>query len=186
MVEAALSDVEAFWARTFEDLYGSVYEPISGGFWPYGPGTEQPPCGNPPPTYDQIAGNAFYCPGDDLIAWDNAQLIPGLYDEYGGFTIGIVFAHESRTRSSRGAEQGPTVRSSSRPTASPARGPRRGAGQLRVLRADAGRPRQGGRGFLELRDGVGGARGPAAHGTGFDRIGSFVDGYEQGVERCAD
>ena len=41
-------------------------------------------------------------------------------------------------------------------------------------------------GFLELRDGVGtAADDPAAHGTGFDRIGSFVDGYEQGVEHCA-
>ena len=27
---------------------------------------------------------------------------------------------------------------------------------------------------------------PAAHGTGFDRIGAFVEGYEQGAERCAE
>ena len=41
-------------------------------------------------------------------------------------------------------------------------------------------------GFLELRDGVGvAADDPAAHGTGFDRIGSFVEGYEQGAEHCA-
>jgi predicted metalloprotease len=41
-------------------------------------------------------------------------------------------------------------------------------------------------GFLALRDGVGtDAANPAAHGTGFDRIGSFADGYEQGVEHCA-
>ena len=78
VVRAALSDVEAFWARTFEGLYGSVYEPLSGGFWPYGPGTQQPPCGDPPPSYDQIAGNAFYCPGDDLIVWDNASSSPAV------------------------------------------------------------------------------------------------------------
>src|SRR3546814_8287305 len=42
-------------------------------------------------------------------------------------------------------------------------------------------------GFLELRDGVGtDARDPLAHGTGFDRIGSFSEGYEAGPERCAE
>src|SRR3546814_15596124 len=41
-----------------------------------------------------IAANAFYCPSDDLIAWDAVNLVPGLYEEFGGFTLGIVFAHE--------------------------------------------------------------------------------------------
>ncbi len=42
-------------------------------------------------------------------------------------------------------------------------------------------------GFLELRDGVGtAAQHPAAHGTGFDRIGAFSEGYEQGIDRCVD
>jgi predicted metalloprotease len=42
-------------------------------------------------------------------------------------------------------------------------------------------------GFLELRDGVGtAAADPAAHGTGFDRIGSFADGYRLGPEHCVD
>ena len=42
-------------------------------------------------------------------------------------------------------------------------------------------------GFLELRDEVGVVRAdhPAAHGTGFDRIGAFVEGYEHGASRCA-
>jgi predicted metalloprotease len=42
-------------------------------------------------------------------------------------------------------------------------------------------------GFLELRDGVGAdAADPAAHGTGFDRIGAFIEGYEQGAARCVE
>ena len=49
VVKAALTDVSDFWQRTYEDLYGTPYQPISGGFWPYGPGTEQPPCGSPAP-----------------------------------------------------------------------------------------------------------------------------------------
>ncbi len=94
VVRAALRDVEAFWERAYPDAYGEPFEPISGGFWAYGPGGEPPPCGSPPPDYADIAGNAFYCPPDDLIAWDAVNLTPQLYEEFGGFTLGIVFAHE--------------------------------------------------------------------------------------------
>jgi predicted metalloprotease len=188
VVEAALTDVQAFWRRTFEDVYGSQYRPIAGGFWAYGPDTAQPPCGNPPPRYTDIAENAFYCPGDDLIAWDNVNLIPDLYEEFGGFTLGIVFAHEfAHAIQTRAVTRGPTI--------------------LLELQADcfagawARDVEEGGSdhfeltvddldkalaGFLELRDGVGtAAEDPAAHGTGFDRIGSFVDGFERGAEHCA-
>jgi predicted metalloprotease len=42
-------------------------------------------------------------------------------------------------------------------------------------------------GFLELRDGIGvDALDPQAHGTGFDRIGAFQEGFAQGAARCAD
>src|SRR5690606_38174979 len=48
VVKAALLDVEDFWERSYAGAYGERYEPISGGFWAYGPGTELPPCGNEP------------------------------------------------------------------------------------------------------------------------------------------
>ena len=54
-----------------------------------------------------------------------SNLIPELYDEFGGFTLGIVFAHEFghaiQTRAGHAAA--PRSCWSSRPTASPARGP---------------------------------------------------------------
>jgi predicted metalloprotease len=110
VVEAALTDVEAFWHRTYEDVYGEPYEPISGGFWAYGPDSEQPPCGVPRPVYEDIAQNAFYCPSADLVAWDDVNLIPQLYEEFGGFTLGIVFAHElGHAVQARARTTGPTV-----------------------------------------------------------------------------
>src|SRR3546814_17815116 len=36
VVQAALLDVQAFWARSYQDLYGEEYVPIGGGFWAYG------------------------------------------------------------------------------------------------------------------------------------------------------
>lgn len=189
VVEAALLDVDAFWARTYEDLYGEPYQPIEGGFWAYGPDTEQPPCGEPPPSYGDIAQNAFYCPSADLIAWDNVNLVPALYDEFGGFTLGIVFAHEfGHAIQARSDTLGDTIMMELQAdcfagawTADVEAG---NADFFEVGLADFDKAVAG---FLELRDGVGtDAADPAAHGTGFDRIGSFAEGYEQGVERCAE
>ncbi|MFL6206032.1 MAG: neutral zinc metallopeptidase [Acidimicrobiales bacterium] len=188
VVEAAITDVEAFWQRTYEDVYGEPYQPISGGFWAYGPESEQPPCGTPPPSYAEIAENAFYCPSDDLVAWDDVNLIPQLYDEFGGFTLGIVFAHElGHAIQTRAGTAGPTVLLELQAdcfAGAWSRDVEQGNSEFFELTVqDLDKAVAG---FLELRDGVGVAAGdPAAHGTGFDRIGSFVDGYEQGAGFCA-
>ena len=188
MVEASLIDVDAFWERSYEELYGEPYEPISGGFWAYGPDSEQPPCGEPPPGYGDIAENAFFCPSADLIAWDNVNLIPGLYEEFGGFTLGIVFAHEfGHAIQFRADTKGPTILTELQAdcfagawTADVE------AGNSDFFELTLDDLDKAVAGFLELRDGVGtAAEDPAAHGTGFDRIGSFVEGFEQGLERCA-
>jgi predicted metalloprotease len=189
VVEAALADVEAFWDRTFDDVYGRPYEPIRGGFWPYGPTSDQPPCGSPPPRYEEVAGNAFYCPSADLIAWDAVALVPELYEEFGGFTLGIVFAHElGHAVQERAGVAGPTIMRELQAdcfagawTADVEDG---GAEHFEVGVEDLDRAVAG---FLELRDEVGVVRAdhPAAHGTGFDRIGAFVEGYEHGASRCA-
>jgi predicted metalloprotease len=122
------------------------------------------------------------------VAWDDVNLVPGLYDQFGGFTLGIVFAHEfGHAIQERAGTDGPAI--------------------MRELQADCfagawtGDVEAGNAeyfdvglsdldtavaGLLALRDGVGvDAENPAAHGTGFDRIGAFAEGYEQGVERCA-
>ncbi len=189
VVQAALEDVQSFWSRTYEDLYGEPYEPIGGGFIPYGPDTGRLPCGNP--AYSEIAGNAFYCPSEDLIAWDDVNLVPGLYAAFGGFTLGIVFAHEFGHAIQKRAgtlAQGPTIMSELQADCFA------GAWTADV---DAGNARhfeltvtdldKAFEGFLELRDTVGvDPTDDAAHGTGFDRIGAFTEGFEQGPGRCAE
>jgi len=189
IVEAALTDVNAFWSRTYADVYGEEYEEIQGGFWPYGPDSEPPPCGSPPPDYSDIAENAFFCPAADLIAWDNVNLVPGLYDEFGGFTLGIVFAHEfGHAIQLRSDTEGPTIVLELQAdcfagawTADVE------AGNSEFFEVGLDDLDKAVAGFLELRDGVGtDASDPAAHGTGFDRIGSFVEGYERGAGRCAE
>jgi len=190
-VRAALSDVESFWARTYEDVYGEEWEPISGGYWAYGPDTEIPECGAPL-TYEEVAQNAFYCPIDDLVAWDAYGLVPDLYDEFGGFTLGIVFAHEfgHAVQARAGVLNAgyPTIVTEMQAdcfagawTADVEAG---NAKHFELTLADLDRTMGG---FLTLRDTVGtSADDPSAHGTGFDRIGSFIEGYELGPEYCAE
>ena len=189
VVQAALSDVDDFWNREYEDLYGDPYETIEGGYWPYGPDSEQPPCGDPAPAYSDIADNAFYCPSADLVAWDNASLVPGLYEQYGGFTLGIVFAHEfGHAIQTRASVEGDTIMTELQAdcfagawTGDVAEG---NSTYFELQLDDLDKAIAG---FLDLRDSVGtAAEDPQAHGTGFDRIGAFSEGFDQGLERCAD
>ncbi len=119
---------------------------------------------------------------DDLIAWDNVNLVPELYDEFGGFTLGIVFAHEfGHAIQFRAGVEGDTIMTELQAdcfagawTADVAEG---NSEYFELTLDDLDKAIAG---FLELRDGVGtAADDPAAHGTGFDRIGAFTEGFEQ-------
>ena len=93
IADAAVQDVSEYWRATYPQVYGDEFEEVA-GFYPYGPDTEPPPCGDPPPEYELIADNAFYCPSDDIIAWDAASFLPAINEDFGGFTVAIVIAHE--------------------------------------------------------------------------------------------
>jgi predicted metalloprotease len=189
VVQAALDDVTEYWERTYPEVYGGEFQPLSGGFHAYGPDTEMPPCGNPPPAYADIADNAFYCPGDDLIAWDAATLIPEINRQFGGFTIGIVFAHEfGHAIQARAGVSGRTVDMELQAdcfagawTANVVDGNSdRFTIDEATLDASVG-------GMVAISDLPGTSENdPMAHGSGFDRIGAFQDGFENGAGRCAE
>jgi predicted metalloprotease len=163
---------------------------VGGGFFPYGPDRTLPTCGARL-TYDEIAVNAFYCPIDDLIAWDTDNLTNDLLANFGPFTLVIVMAHEyGHAVQTRGALSPvlPTI-----------------AGEQQAdcfAGAFTGFVNDGGSdvlnvavedldlavaGFLSLRDQPGTSTAdPSAHGSGFDRIGAFQDGFLNGAERCAE
>ncbi|HUW03741.1 MAG TPA: hypothetical protein VMW08_15400 [Acidimicrobiales bacterium] len=188
VTDAALQDVEEFWSRTFSDVFGTPYEPLSGGFFPYGPTSNPVPCG-PGLLYQEIAQNAFYCPSDDLIAWDADALIAPLFDQFGGFTVGIVFAHEfgHAIQARAVSPRLPTIVLELQADCFA------GAWTKDVEEGNSKSFNVSGddldasvAGFLQLRDGIGtSANNANAHGTGFDRIGAFQDGLENGAAKCA-
>ncbi|MBA2497078.1 MAG: neutral zinc metallopeptidase [Acidimicrobiia bacterium] len=191
VIEAALAEVETFWENVFPEVYGGEFTPVQGGFFPYGPDREPVPCGSPPPSYEEVAGNAFYCPGVDLIAWDTDNLTNQLLDTFGPFSLVIVMAHEYAHAIQVRAEVDPRL-----PTIATEQQADCFAGAFTGFLADGGSDvlsvseddlDAAVAGFLTLRDQVGTpADDPAAHGSAFDRVGAFQDGFDQGAGRCAE
>jgi predicted metalloprotease len=187
VVQDALKDVTTYWHTEFPKVYGGQFRDLK-GFYPYGPDTAPPPCGSPPPDYSNIADNAFYCPSDDIIAWDAASLIPRLNHTYGEFTVAIVMAHEfghavqrragARDRSVDLELQADCFAGAWTSQVAAGRAAHFKAADINLDQAVAG--------IVAVRDEPGvSPNDPAAHGSGFDRVGSFQDGYEHGANQCA-
>jgi predicted metalloprotease len=188
LVNGAISDVEAYWTETYPRVYDRPFEPLAGGYHPYGPDTELPRCGPTPISYADIRGNAFYCPSDDLIAWDQVNLIPQINVTYGAFTVGIVFAHEfAHAIQDRAGVRGRTIDLELQAdcyagawTAHVADG---GSDTFEVTDRELDSSVAG---MVAIRDQPGTSEdNPGAHGSGFDRIGAFQEGFESGPEHCA-
>lgn len=188
LVGTALADLDSYWSQVMPELYNQPWKPISGGFYPYTSQSELPPCPGVK-QYADVAQNAFYCPAADLVAWDDEALIPELDAKYGDFTLGIVMAHEIghavQTRISFPAQQTVTKEEQADCfagawTASVANGHSK---NFNVTLNDLDGAVAG---FLELRDQPGSSGTAAgAHGSAFDRIGSFQEGFENGARACA-
>ena len=188
IIEAALEEVERFWETEFPEVYGQEFEPVQGGFFPYGPDRELPPCEGIS-SYEEIARNAFYCPGDDLIAWDTDNRTGDLLEDFGAFSLTIVAAHEyGHAVQARVPVTGPTIALEQQADCFA------GAftafvedGNSDVLAVSIDDLDASVAGFLSLRDAPGTpATNPSAHGSAFDRVGAFQDGFLKGNERCAE
>jgi predicted metalloprotease len=185
VVAAAIVDIQKFWTDELPRTFGEDYVPVEGGFFSWSPGEELPPCAD---SSDNITGNAFYCGDADDVAWDDAVLIPHLYETYGDLSVAIVFAHEwGHAIQARVGMQGATV------TLEQQADCYAGAwvghvrdGDSDIFTADGKALDQALAGFLEIADTPGtSAMDPNAHGSAFDRINSFKDGLDEGASTCA-
>ncbi|MBX3312741.1 MAG: neutral zinc metallopeptidase [Actinobacteria bacterium] len=183
----AVSDLETYWAEEFPQLYGGEYEPLSGGLFAYDSSTDPRSLPCPAESIDAMLGNAFYCPPDDAVAWDQETLLPGLAKEFGDFTVAVVLGHEwGHAIQNRAGNFDSSVFielqadcfagawvahvRESRPT---------------HFLVDTAVLDQALGGVLFLKDSPGVlSDDPTAHGSGFDRVGAFQDGFQNGAEAC--
>jgi predicted metalloprotease len=125
----------------------------------------------------------------DFIAYDDASLLPQLVDQLGQSAVAVVMAHEfgHAVQSRAGEFSQPTILKEQQADCFA------GAWAAHVARDESDGLTfndddiKGGLiAMIQVRDPVelSGAVDANAHGTGFDRVGAFQDGFTGGPERC--
>ena len=186
-MRAAIADVDAFWEREFPRTFDQEYETVEGGLYAVTAADDVVACTESP---EDVDGNAFYCPSEDVVAWDADGLIPYMVESYGPLGLGLVIAHEwGHAVQARVGETERTPVLVLEQQADCYAGAwvadvRRG-GEDRYFVVDDRTLDLAVAGFLELRDTPGATRADTGmHGTAFDRIRAFQEGVEGGPSVC--
>lgn len=184
----AIADLRKYWSEEYPKLYGADSKQVDGGFYALTPDSKSgPQCAS---SYDEVKGNAFYCKLDDSVSWDAAGLLPDLQSKYGDFIIPIVFAHEwghAVQQRSGFFDQNKMTVSSELQADCFAGGWAKHAQDSGVFKVSGGELDTALAGILDLKDTPGtNVIDPSAHGSGFDRVSAFQDGYDNGPEKCKD
>ena len=192
-LEAVINDIQNFWRNEYPAVYGSEYPELENGVHPMEPGSSiTPGCGEPTTEYPAVEMNAFYCTIGDFIAYDDAQLIPQLVADLGEISVGVVMAHEwGHAIQGRIGYEDETIYMEQQADCFA------GAWVAHVARGESAeipfgdadlktalnamifvRDQPGTTAFGETAD-------PLAHGSAFDRVGAFEDGFRNGTTQCA-
>jgi predicted metalloprotease len=181
----AIADIQKFWTEQMPEVFSERYRPVR-DFYSVDPNGGRPaPCTDEP---SDIRGNAFYCPTSDIVAWDRRGLFPQLQQQFGDFLIAMVLAHEwghaIQKRTKLPSDRTIVVESQADCYAGAwsAYALKGGAPHFEIERPVLDDALSG---YLLFRDPLGGgADDRQAHGSGFDRISSFQDGFEKGTKFC--
>lgn len=186
----AVTDLEAFWADAYPEAYLGAYRPLSGGLHAIDRSTDPRtvPCAQGVRDIGDLLDNAFYCPDDDAVVWDQQGFMPAIADKYGSFTAAVVIAHEwGHAIQERAGFRAPAVVTELQADCFAGAWTKHVAdGDSTLFTVSTDQLDTSLAGILSLRDAAGStADDPFAHGSGFDRVGAFQDGFEKGVTRCA-
>ena len=192
----ALADVEAFWTEGYPQFYEEDYTPLEGGYFSVDSEAVDEAaypengigCEGSPTAPEEVAGNAFYDPTCDVIAYDRA-LLEELAADYGRFLVPVVMAHEfGHAMQGRFgfAERGIQDETQADCFAG-AWTAWVAAGEAQHVSIRTPELDDVIRGFLLLRDDVGSDPDDVqAHGSYFDRVSAFYEGFDGGLEPCRD
>jgi predicted metalloprotease len=195
-----LVDLNTFWQDQFPATFGQEFSPLAGGYYSVDPADLAPAsypggqigCGELP---DAVEDNAFYCPPSpdyphgDAIQYDRAFLRE-LAADYGRFLPALVMAHEfgHAVQSRVGYPLEASIAIETQADCF--------AGAWTSWVADGNAPHTTIRtpelddvlrGYLLLRDPVGtDINESEAHGSLFDRVSAFQQGFDDGAVSCRD
>jgi predicted metalloprotease len=186
----AVDDIRAFWTMTFPVLYRHPYSDLGGGVWAVYRGEQNVPgCGSSRTSFGDIAGNAFYCPEADFLAFDDSELFPQIAEQYGSEVLDLILAHEwaHAIQARAGLDQLPTIQLEQQADCFA------GAWMAHVAGESSGPFPVSEQtlddaiaGMVSFSDAPGtAATANGAHGSGFDRVSAFQDGFSAGARQCA-
>ena len=194
----ALADLNTFWSQAYPEFFGEDFTPLAGGYFSVDSQALDESaypetgigCAGSPTTPDSVADNAFYDPACDLIAFDRA-LLEELSTDYGRFLVPVVMAHEfGHAMQGRFgfAASGRSIQDETQ--ADCLAGAWTGwvaSGESEHVSIRTPELDDVVRGFLLLRDDVGSdPEDCQAHGSYFDRVSAFYEGFDGGVAPCRD
>jgi predicted metalloprotease len=128
ILKTSIRDIQDFWSQQLPAVYGVRYQTLpQSHIHAYTSKTDMSSiteCAGGGATYKDFKHNAFHCPLDMTVNYDNQDLFPSLHKKFGAFTLAQVLSHEwghviqtqTGTEFPRRSWQRP------RPTASPAPG----------------------------------------------------------------
>ncbi len=193
-LDAAIADIEDFWSTEYPKLYDDAYLPLVGGVHGHRRNRRDPlPSGCAfDGDYADVEENAFYCDDGDFIVFDDDILFPSFADEFGVVVVGVVMAHEwghviqSPMRNDildRHINTTLELQADCFAGAWTASARRDGVGGRPITDSDITASLLG---LVQLGDRPGDRPDdPAAHGSAFDRVSAFQEGFLGGVEPCA-
>ena len=197
LAATVVTDVKQFWTEMFPTEFDKQFEDLEGGYYSVDTAdadSKAPPCAR---RASDVEGNAFYCPTEDVIAWDRAALLPVLKEKFGEAAVMFVLAHEMghavqrRTgltldEQRRNPEMYPTILIEAQADCYAGAFVRwvadGNAGHLKISKDRLDKAMEA---LVMFRDPVGTEQSDQnAHGDAFDRVSAFQDGYDQGVDLC--
>jgi predicted metalloprotease len=185
----ALTDATTFWEQAAPEFFGEDFTPLRGFFSVDGDdwnASDYPAtgvgCADSPQSPGEVAGNAGYFYRCDIIAYDR-DLLEELATDYRPFVVAMLMAHEfgHAVQNRFGSRDTLILRETQADCF---------AGAFTRWVADGGaqhvslrRPELDDvlRGFLAVRDTVGTT---PDHGSLFDRVSAFSEGFDAGVAAC--
>jgi len=187
----ALADVLDYWHRTFPGVFGQDFGDVEGGFWSVDPDStddsDLPASDCFDGDVEELAGNAFYCPPDDAVYYDRAWMTD-LAGEYGPLVIAEIMAHEMghAVQTHAGIDDAESIVAETQAecfAGSWTRWVVDGHSRHVTVRAAALDPYL--LGYLYFGDPAGtDPGGDGAHGSLFDQLSSFQEGYADGPAAC--
>jgi len=189
-LEKAINDIQDYWRYTYPLVYGGDFKELEGGVVAAYPGMGDGPtgCDLTRATYDEIRQlRAFYCSDGDFIAYDDGDLFPTLDTEIGRFSLAMALSHEfGHAVQQRARMRGATILLEQQADCFAGAWVRHaadgGAGDIKFNDDDLNVSLTG---LIAFRDAPGVmSNDPQAHGSGFDRVGAFQEGWFGGAARC--